>query len=292
MSPAPFVVALHKAPADVTARVRHACRRAGALFAPAESASGELAPSVLVAHLPRRERRIPASVLSLAERYGVNVPILLVCDEALVHPVTTLNLGGVTLVEHAAEERLYSQIRILAAAARADGDPREKAGPSWWMGSVTEAPLAVTDAGDALTILVPLQSTGDHAGLLAEAQRAIAGDDDVTSRLISTLGSSAGVVHLAGDARSWVIYWPAGIGGLRLFSSHRLPHVSDLSQPSDVPRILRGPAAPGEIVVASSRGFGAGDHGLLAGLSDGGPATLDRFRAGGAPLQGFVVEVR
>src|SRR5438105_1439864 len=76
---------------------------------------GELkgkSPALLVAHLPRKARRIPPDALDIAGRVDANLPILLACDEALVHPATTLSLGGVTLVEHAATERLYSQIRI------------------------------------------------------------------------------------------------------------------------------------------------------------------------------------
>jgi hypothetical protein len=89
-----------------------------------------------------------------------------------------------------------------------------------------------------------------------------------------------------------MLYWPPGAGGLRLFSSHRLPHVSELSHASDVPRIFRSPAAPGEIVVASSRPLVPGANDALAGMGDGGPVTLERIRAAARQVDGFVVEVR
>jgi hypothetical protein len=292
------VVALHRAPAEVEARVREACLRAGAEVLASDALEARK-PELLIAHLPKRGRRIPAEVLEIASRFDASLPILLACDETLVHPATTLRIGGVTLVEHAATERLYSQIRIVLAAARAgaDGLPREapfeQAGPDWWLATIAGAPQThiARDESGSVTLLLPFGAVADPVSLLADAHEVIASAPDMVSSLVSCIGGNAGFVHLSLETRSWVIYWPPSKGGLRLFSSHRLPHLSNLSC-TDAPRIFRSGVAPGEIVVATSRPLDADDYDVLAGLTDGGPVTVDRLRALSNPPAGFVVEVR
>jgi hypothetical protein len=292
------VVAVHRLPADVEARVRDACLRAGARPV-ASDALGDESPSLLVAHLPRRVRRIPADVLATADRIAASLPLLLACDEALVHPTTTLRVEGVTLVEHAATDRLYSQIRILLAARRpraaahALGETLEDGGAFWWLGVVGGAAAEVTNE-DALSVLLPLGPNVDGSDTLAAAHGIVTTitSADVSSALIDCLGSDAGFVHLSREACAWTLYWPAGTGSLWLFSSHRLPHLSELSRASDVPRILRSVAQPGEVVLATNRALRSSEQRIAQGLADGGPSTVDRLRVLPEALRGFVVEVR
>jgi hypothetical protein len=291
------VVAIHRLPSEVDARVRRACLRAGARVVGSDGLR-ERGAALLVAHLPRRARRIPADALDVAGRVDSQLPILLACDEALVHPTTTLSLGGVTLVEHAATERLYSQIRIALAAARAraGGEPfveaLEEAGPHWWLSTVRQDPRVVVARSDSLTFLVPLRHVADPAGLLARALEVLGEAGDLSSALAECLRGDAGLVHLTREARSWIMYWPAQVGGLWLFSSHRLPHLSELSRSSDAPRLFRSPASPGEIVVATTRPLGGGSEQIVTELDDGGPVAMDRLRALSLQIDGFVVEVR
>jgi hypothetical protein len=79
---------------------------------------------------------------------------------------------------------------------------------------------------------------------------------------------------------------------LWLFSSHRLPHVSELSRPSDSARILRSAAQAGETVLAASRTLLAHEQAPVQGLVDGGPVALDRLSTLSGITDGFVVEVR
>ena len=292
------IVAVHRLPADVDERVRDACRRAGARTVSSDAAPPG-APALLVAHLPRRARRIPTDVLETAARLDAEIPLLLACDEALVHPATTLRVEGVTLVEHSASDRLYSQIRILVAASRHDAPTRaidgtlEDSGAHWWLGVIGSGTCAATE-GDGLGALLALGPDVDRRAKLRDAH-AIAATTTMPAlapALVECLGADAGFLHVAREARTWTIYWPAGAGALWLFSSHRLPHLSELSRASDVPRILRSAAHSGEIVLATSRAISAPDQRIVQGLADGGPATLDRLRAIGERIDGVVVEVR
>jgi len=283
------VVAVHRLPAEVEDRVREACDRAGARTKASDAIDGER-PALLVAHLPRGARRIPPDVIDLASRTPGELPLILACDEKLVHPSTTLCLGGVTLVQHAARERLYSQIRIaLTASGRGDATT-EHAGPHWWLATTGSDAVGVR-RDDGLSAVVPFAPI-HCAAKLAAGHVLVRGEDaGMTPALVETFGRDAGFVHLSREARSWVIYWPAGQGGLWLYSSHRLPHLSELSRPSDVPRVLRSVASPGEIVLASARPLDT-DASVASRLADGGPAALDRLRATHPGVSGFVVEVR
>jgi hypothetical protein len=208
-------------------------------------------------------------------------------------------LAGVTLVEYAAEERLNSQIRIALTAAR--GTARgasataslEEAGPHWWLGGTgPHVPCGVT-RDDAVSVLVPLRGPLDTMGVLAAAHEIVgSASPELSVSLAACLGSDAGLLHVSREAQTWCLYWPAGVGGLWFYSSHRLPQLSELSRASDAPRILRSPAQPGEIVVATSRPLDASEQAVLRGLADGGPATLDRLRALPAPIDAVVLEVR
>lgn len=293
MSCSPALVGVHRLPSEVDARVREACLRAGARTVPSDAFAHER-PALIVAHLPRGARRIPPDVVEVAHRTDGELPLILTCDEKLVHPSTTLCLGGVTLVEHAATERLYSQIRIALAATQAHvTEPLEHAGPHWWLGSIGAGDAVAVACDEALSALVRLEKSADRVAKVAKGHAiATSESDDIGSSLVECLGHDVGFVHLTREARSLILYWPAGLGGLWLYSSYRLPHLSELSRVSDVPRILQSPAAPGEIILATTRPLDASQSSIVQGLADGGPATLDRLRASALAVDGFVVEVR
>ncbi len=296
------VVALHRMPSEVEARVRHACERAGALAVLHGEEAGA-PPVALIGHLPRRARRIPEDVVHAANSVSPRLPVLLACDEPLVHPSTTLLLGGVTLVEHAATERLYSQLRIVLAAARSHDSAEDlqggldAAGPHYWLAPLAAGGDVAMKRDEALSLLLPLEaSEGQTTRPLGEVldrahALASAGGKDVGPELVDCIGERAGFVHLAANAASWFLYWPAGRGSLWLFSSHRLPHLSELSRRSDAPRIFASAAAPGEIVFATSRPLGTDERAIADALADGGPAGHLRARECEG-LHGFFVEVR
>ncbi len=288
---------VHRLPADVDERVRDACRRAGARAVSSDAVRTET-PALLVAHLPRRARRIPSDVLETADRIEAGIPLLLACDEALVHPATTLRTEGVTLVEHAASDRLYSQIRILVAASRREPPTRgvdgtlEDGGPHWWLGMIGAARAEAEEDGvGALVALAPVIDAGAKLRA-AHAIAAATAAPDLASALTDCLGNDAGFVHVAREARTWTLYCPQGAGAMWLFSSHRLPHLSALSRASAAPRVLRSVAHAGEIVLAANRALELSEQPIVRGLADGGPATLDRLRAMSEPIDGFVAELR
>jgi hypothetical protein len=289
------VVLVHRLPGDVARGVEEACARAGASAVTSDRRTRER-PDAIVAHLPRGARRIPRDVLELSQAAGEMIPLLLVCEEQLVRPATTIRLGAVTLVEHGAHERLYSQLRVLLRAAHASAsapqaDASEEAGPHWWYATAGREATAGVTRDESLTMLLPLGAC--DAAMRDDAHAIVtSGGDDTAPALVERLGHAAGLVHLSREAREWILYWPAGTGALWLFSSQRLPNLSELSRASDVPRFLRGPAAPGEIAFASTRPLGEEDHPIVSAMAHGGPSTLDRLRACGAECNALVVEVR
>jgi hypothetical protein len=290
----PQVVLLHRLPSDVAPIVEEACARAGAI-AVASDCGEASRPDLVVAHLPPGVRRISRDVLDLVRGEDEGVPLLVVCDDELVRPASTIRLGAVTLVGRGAHERLSSQLRVMlrARAGRAAITPLgiEQASMHAWYATVGARVAPSAGMSEELTFLLPLGPC--DADLARDAHTIVTSrHPDTSAALVERLGDNAGLVHLSREARRWTLYWPCGKGALWLFSPQRLPRLSELSHRSDAPRFFCGPATPCEVVLASTREQGACDRAIVQAMQSGGPASLDLLRALRQSDDSLVVEVR
>jgi len=293
---------MHELRGETTTEVVRACVRAGARAERLEADEHPGRASLLVATLHAGARRIPDEVLDLARR--VPVPVLLLCDEELARPTTTLQAGRVTLLERdSAPDRLYSRIRMLLAPRRPEAGRRERKHPLFWTGDFGDACTVLAEHPDGvaqeegLTSIVPLDdevdpkvALRDAAGILRHTRRSA----DQKRELTALLGSTAGVIHVSPEARDWIFYWPAERGALWFFSLGRLPQLSELSPPDGAPRFFRFSASSGDLAVGASKPIARTPEGTTT-LANGGPAVLDHLTelsGPSAPTSGLVVEVR
>jgi len=306
----PPLVVLYRLRSEAAIEVANACNRAGARAVPATSASDGPRASLVVAALPAGARRIPDDIVEALHLGTEATPLLLLCDEVLARPATTLHGGRVTLLERpCSPTRLYSQIRILLASAQSsEGLRREHAHPFVWFTEIGEATssAAMSLEGDGVTGVVPLVEDANAADVLREADDVLRGSSDrgVHAReLADRIGSRAGVIHLSPKDRQWVFYWPSRAGSLWFYSPGRLPSLSELSRSANDSLFLTLGASTGDVAVAVTSPIAEqGDPGsseslraLAARIGDGAPALADEFGetiATGAFLSGFVAEVR
>lgn len=274
---------------------------------------GAKAPLILIAELPPGERRIPEHVVTLMNNTFSDVPLLLLCSDALHRPAISLQGGRVTLVgPPPTPSRLSSRLRALLAG-KFPSKRRVLVGVDhvsarWWQGSFggkQSGALVRQHVAEGVTALLPLGSAGvsedDVRGVISHLRRPNASTDDVGRAVAGVLGTRAALVHLSAAADMWSVYWPEAAGRLEIFSTQRFPMQWNLSGALARSQVkwARMAATGGDLVTVSSRDFDAASTGkttFAEACADGGPAVvdyLDRQFAQAPELPfGAVVEVR
>lgn len=280
--------------------------------------------SVLLAGLRCGDRRIPDTAMQLAGRLPTSIPLLLLCEEALIRPSVRLHEGRVTLVSSPfSAARVYSQLRILVIAnnerrarvvdkrRRAHGGEtrlEERATDTWWLGTLSasangrHANLRYHGDSDGLTMLLPTSDRAIATKQEVKSAHAVAGsrstDKDRCAALRNLLGERCIAIHFSPEAQSWTVYWPPRPGALvALCSAHRLPRTCRLAPESSEAELLELRAEEGDLLVSAVGEAGRWFESLSkAELTDGGPAVLhalagaaDTAQADGAAV---LVEVR
>lgn len=303
-----------------------ACRQAQVRsFVLGEDGAASSSPALLLAGLPRGERRIPAEVTTLMAHSYRGVPLLLLCDEPLVRPSITLQNGRVSLLgDPLSCDRISNRIRTALVAREpssrsGSGDSsepsplrvREYRGREWWAGAVGRKssdddadsfPGILRVGRHGIVGLVALAAGGvltpAESSQLAELVSAQAPDAALAS-LDARLGQSAAAAWYVPSSHSWCIYLP-GDARCWLFSASRLPNQW---------RVAPGPrgwrklaAGAGDCLLLSYRTGGPdllevdlADGTLFRVAAGGGPSLLDHFETRFSQAMSgaaFVVEVR
>jgi hypothetical protein len=285
----------HRMPEAGLREVRTACSRAE-LEVVLWSGEGPLpalrqSPLLLIGALPPLERRIPENLAVPMTTVFPGLPLLLLCEEALVRPSMALQGGRVSLLGPTlSSARIHNRIAALIADRRIEPRRRgtlpmgivpvrppvlttEDERPLWWTATVechgpslradSPGPAVRHHITTGLTAVIPFpEALGGRQSLLdvGEVEHVFAATGDVDSDLDrerilrEAVGESAGVVHLGPAADEWFFYWPRPEAPLSIFSRTRLPNLWDLRQSlaATGSRVLRLAAESGDLVVALS----------------------------------------
>ena len=293
-------------------------------WAPGEQLDRINPPQAVLAPLARGTRRLPATVVHLADEVFPGAPVVLLSAEPLVQPYILLQGGRVTLVSPPFDEARISE--RVAAAVR-------------WRRPAPVAPVVVAPQvrredlragrGHAALVVVPAKDGSAPAerielnnslGLTAALAPAVASngselsltrdvlptldlwqsqpDSDQLQRLVNGRGTGtwSALAHLDTEAGRWLLASP-GHGSLTLMSDLRLPGWWQF--PADErERVLVLPAEVGDVVLVSSalppgKDFSAA---ALAKAAVGGASELaDHLaaaaRAAGCALGAVALEV-
>jgi hypothetical protein len=278
------------------------------------------APALVVASLPVGSRRVPDDVVELVTQRFPELPLLLLCQEALVRPTVTAEAGRVTLVgpPHS-RSKLGARLRMLLArtdeaallepATRAEpnASPTAAAGarssrrtqtreyrrPEYWVSAFGTGdspgppiPSVVLDRREASGLTMLLSEPRADACDLEQLTHALArpeSDDDKEAALCELLGGRSALLHLTPDADEWIAYLPRRDWSLCLFSPQRLPHHTDLLRTFELSQccMLRLRAAPGDVMAALTADFGLWERPSgRDAFGDGGPALLELLCSG------------
>jgi len=282
-------------------------------------------PALLLAGLPRGERKIPAEVSTLMAHAYRGVPLLLLCDEPLVRPSITLQNGRVSLLgDPLSTDRISNRIRTALVSREPSGRSasgeehtpsplrvREYRGREWWAGAVgRQASEDETDAFPGICRpgrhgilgLVALDAkgvlTGSESGALAESISSLVPEQG-QAVIEQRLGLGAAAAWYVASVEGWSVYLPRDTH-CWLFSWSRLPHQWRITAPAGGWRRLA--AGAGDVLLLWHRTSGpdlletdVADGTLFRVAADGGPALLDHFETRFSQAMSgaaFVVEVR
>jgi hypothetical protein len=274
------------------------------------------APALVVASLPVGSRRVPDDVVELVTQRFPELPLLLLCQEALVRPTVTAEAGRVTLVgpPHS-RSKLGARLRMLLArtdeaallepdtrgepnASSAAGYPRqtqtrEYRRPEYWVSAFGSGdsrgppiPSVALHRREASGLTMLLSEPRADVCDLEQLTHALArpeSDDEKEAALCDLLGGSRALLHLTPHADEWIAYLPRRDWPLCLFSPQRLPHHTDLLRTFELSQscMLRLRAAPGDVIAALTADFGLWERpSARDALGDGGPALLELLCSG------------
>ncbi|HWO13067.1 MAG TPA: hypothetical protein VNN80_26385 [Polyangiaceae bacterium] len=269
-------------------------------------------PALVVAGLPSGCRRLPPDLNALLSKNFPKLPLLLLCEEALIRPTVVSHGGRVVLIGMPlSAARISSRIRMLTAnaapvhAGRWRGNRSQatgawdRLGTRYWVGSLQsggERSAVVHEGSEgSLLALVPLAD--------AAASPELAGQlDDVLSRkgplgdkeraLVDGLGERFAALHLPPNGDEWTFYRPSPNSCLRLCAHQRLPPLWDHPDVSARPEAIVKRAASGDLVVLGSGARPALWRDPELDVWMGGPGLLAEFaaqRANGDETGGVVV---
>lgn len=282
-----------------------ACERAKVQYvlwsgrgAPAKDAP----PSLLVAPLASGRREIPEDLAGLITRDFPGLPLLLLCEEALIRQSVTLQNGRVTLLGTPLSlEKISSRIRTALAAEEDDGQNgrqatsgvREYRGPHWWAASLAQqsddgedddrrTPVIESNPEIGLATILPLnrgQKAARDLERIGQILRSGIPEDRVAEALSEV--AIAGL-WLSPGAKSWSFYCSDAAISFALMSPRRLPRYWSVSSrlAKMKPSFRTVPASSSDLVLVGS---GLDSVLKLDGHGEIPPETLDKFVDGGGP---------
>jgi hypothetical protein len=229
-------------------------------------------PALVVAALPSGCRRLPPDLNALLSKNFPRLPILLLCEEALIRPTVVSHGGRVVLLGMPLSAlRISSRIRMLTANATPAHAGRWRAnrsraigawdrlGTRYWVGSLQsggELSAVVHEGSEgSLLALVPLASAKASAALAAELDDALSRKGppgDKERALVDGLGERFAALHLPPNGDEWTFYRPNANSCLRLCAHQRLPPLWDHPEASARPEAIVKRAASGDVVVLGS----------------------------------------
>lgn len=267
------------------------------------------APALVIAALPRGERRLPAALAPLIDGLFPRTPLLLISAEPLVQPYVLLAGGRLTLLGPPLPTTLIAERCAAAARWRPDsasGRAERQDGRGWGTVLATghaSLPLLAGGDGQGLTALLAGGTADGGAELVRSVLPALAAWDgqtgsDLLTRLLTRPGEGRGaLIHLDAPGRRWLVAGGTAGGLLALWSPARLPTWYEF--PPDGLGLHQGLAAePGDVLLATSplpddEAFAPA---ALAAAAAGGARALAAHLAThggrlGAGLAGAVLEV-
>ena len=270
----------------------------------------EAAPALVIAALPRGERRLPAALTPLIDGLFPRTPLLLISSEPLVQPYVLLGGGRLTLLGPPLPTTLIAERCAAAARWRPDGGagrPEQQDGRGWGTVLATghgRLPQLAGGDGQGLTALLAGAAAGTGAELVRSVLPALAAWDgqpgsDQLTRLLARQGDGLGaLIHLDAPGRRWLVAGGTAGGLFALYSPARLPTWYEFSPAG--PGLYQGLAAEaGDVLLACGplpddpaftpaalAAAAAGGARALAGHLEAQAGRLD------ASLAGAVLEVR
>jgi hypothetical protein len=299
---------------DLREIVSDSCAQAGLTPVLVENAGAVIAtptpPALVIAALPQGQRFVPELAARIVTQSSPTLPLLLLCDEALVRYSVSLAGGRLTLVgQPLTRDKIAGRIRLLLAGhleneASIDdgrrGHVREYRGREWWAGvAVVGPPSTLRDSRDLLPYVskvgragfagvVPLDlASPPSRAQLQRATEALAGETAAPGHGDPNLDGTLAALRFDAESKRWSFHWPREWAVECLLASPvRFPSRWRV-QPVDDKRGWRHlPAAGGDIVLLCASGARAETEAALAAAgadaaleAGGGPALLDRLEA-------------
>jgi hypothetical protein len=251
---------------ETTAQLRTACQAMHYEL----SAAGQGEPAALVAGLPAGERTVPVEAAEQLAAAPSAVPLVLLCNEALVREHVVLEGGRLHLVAppHDAQRLQWRLEHIVAGRPPATSDTRpyrsshsrlvERWSPDYWNCVISTAATGADEIGRLLLVekrpdgcfsIFPSEASRKQpAGLIELFERLLLGDDRSMCQWLADLSGKGALLAYDSETRELVADLPpTDECAAFLLSPQRLPNISPL--PSG--RTICIPAAPGDILLAA-----------------------------------------